>query len=72
MLHASPDQSPALAIVFRRTGQADLVLARELLRDPFWTLHAAAKLGKRAAWPPQYLRAASPGSIARTEVALED
>jgi 2,4-dienoyl-CoA reductase-like NADH-dependent reductase (Old Yellow Enzyme family) len=56
-----------------RTGQADLVLlARELLRDPYWPLHAAARLGKRASWPPQYLRAASPGSTARSEVVLED
>lgn len=64
---------PAQADHIVRTGQADLVLlARELLRDPYWPLHAAAKLGKRAAWPPQYLRAASPGSVARTEVMLED
>ena len=64
---------PAQADHIVRTGQADLVLlARELLRDPYWPLHAAAKLGKRAAWSPQYLRAASPGSVARTEVALED
>jgi 2,4-dienoyl-CoA reductase-like NADH-dependent reductase (Old Yellow Enzyme family) len=56
-----------------RTGQADLVmLARELLRDPYWPLHAAAKLGKRAAWPPQYLRAAAPGSPARNGVIADD
>jgi 2,4-dienoyl-CoA reductase-like NADH-dependent reductase (Old Yellow Enzyme family) len=41
-----------------RTGQADLVLlARELLRDPYWPLHAARKLGVDVRWPPQYLRA---------------
>jgi 2,4-dienoyl-CoA reductase-like NADH-dependent reductase (Old Yellow Enzyme family) len=42
-----------------RTGQADAVsLAREMLRDPYWPLHAAEKLGQKVAWPPQYLRAA--------------
>jgi 2,4-dienoyl-CoA reductase-like NADH-dependent reductase (Old Yellow Enzyme family) len=55
-----------------RTGQADIVLlARELLRDPYWPLHAAARLGKRAPWPPQYLRAAAAGSPVRDEVALD-
>lgn len=39
-------------------GRADLVLlARELLRDPYWPLRAAAKLGADTRWPPQYLRA---------------
>lgn len=43
-----------------RTGQADVVLlARELLRDPYWPLHAADALKEGVAWPPQYLRAAS-------------
>jgi anthraniloyl-CoA monooxygenase len=38
-------------------GRADLVaLGRPHLADPFWTLHAAAKLGYRQAdWPMQYL-----------------
>jgi 2,4-dienoyl-CoA reductase-like NADH-dependent reductase (Old Yellow Enzyme family) len=41
-----------------RTGQADLiVLARELLRDPYWPLHAAPKLLTKAQPPPQYRRA---------------
>ena len=41
-----------------RSGKADLaLLARELLRDPYWPLHAAAKLGVDVAWPPQYDRA---------------
>ncbi len=40
------------------TGQADLVLlARELLRNPHWPLHAAAALRAETAWPVQYLRA---------------
>ena len=40
-------------------GQADMVfLAREMLRDPYWPLHAAAALSESANWPQQYLRAA--------------
>jgi 2,4-dienoyl-CoA reductase-like NADH-dependent reductase (Old Yellow Enzyme family) len=43
-----------------RNGQADLVvLARQLLRDPYWPLHAAAELHAEAPWPSQYLRAKS-------------
>jgi 2,4-dienoyl-CoA reductase-like NADH-dependent reductase (Old Yellow Enzyme family) len=43
-----------------RTGQADVVLlARELLRDPYWPLHAAEKLGRPITWPAQYLRSAA-------------
>jgi len=39
-------------------GQADVVLlARELLRDPYWPLHAAKQLGAELAWPKQYERA---------------
>jgi 2,4-dienoyl-CoA reductase-like NADH-dependent reductase (Old Yellow Enzyme family) len=43
-------------------GSADVVLlARELLRDPHWPLHAAQELGVPAGegvdWPQQYLRA---------------
>ncbi len=38
--------------------KADIILlARELLRDPYWPLHAAAKLGVDIAWPKQYERA---------------
>jgi 2,4-dienoyl-CoA reductase-like NADH-dependent reductase (Old Yellow Enzyme family) len=41
-----------------RTGQADLVLlARQLLRDPYWPLRAAGELGVAVPWPPQYERA---------------
>jgi 2,4-dienoyl-CoA reductase-like NADH-dependent reductase (Old Yellow Enzyme family) len=39
-------------------GDADLVfIARELLRDPYWPLHAAHQLGVEVTWPNQYLRA---------------
>ena len=40
------------------TGQADAVfLARELLRDPYWPLHAAHQLKAEIDWPAQYARA---------------
>jgi 2,4-dienoyl-CoA reductase-like NADH-dependent reductase (Old Yellow Enzyme family) len=40
------------------TGRADVVLlARELLRNPYWPLHAAAELGDDVTWPNQYGRA---------------
>jgi hypothetical protein len=42
-----------------------VLLARELLRDPYWPLHAAQALGYAAEWPPQYLRAAPRGSRER-------
>jgi len=42
------------------TDLADaVVLARELLRDPYWPLHAAKALKVDVAWPNQYLRAKS-------------
>ncbi|HEY6911781.1 MAG TPA: NADH:flavin oxidoreductase/NADH oxidase [Myxococcales bacterium] len=41
-----------------RSGQADVVvLARQLLRDPYWPLAAAKQLGVQVRWPPQYDRA---------------
>lgn len=41
-----------------RTGQADLILlARELLRDPYWPLRAAKALGQTVEAPIQYARA---------------
>lgn len=41
-----------------RNGRADLVfLARELLRDPYWPLHAAKALHQEFAVPEQYARA---------------
>ncbi|HEY8926948.1 MAG TPA: NADH:flavin oxidoreductase/NADH oxidase [Polyangia bacterium] len=41
-----------------RAGQADLVLvARELLRDPYWPLHAARALAVELRPPVQYARA---------------
>jgi 2,4-dienoyl-CoA reductase-like NADH-dependent reductase (Old Yellow Enzyme family) len=50
-------------------GEADMVLlAREMLRDPYWPLHAAAALDEIASWPVQYLRAAPQGSTARASI----
>jgi 2,4-dienoyl-CoA reductase-like NADH-dependent reductase (Old Yellow Enzyme family) len=58
--------SPAQADQVIRSGQADCVLlARELLRDPYWPLRAARELGHPARWPVQYLRAAPPGASPR-------
>src|SRR5271167_3253589 len=51
------------------TGQADAVIvARELLRDPYWPLRAARELGQSTSWPIQYLRAAPEGAQARVPV----
>lgn len=51
--------APAQADQIIRNAQADLVLlAREMLRDPYWPLHAAQELGVSISWPAQYLRAA--------------
>lgn len=58
--------TPAQADAIIREGQADCVLlAREMLRDPYWPLHAARELGAAISWPKQYLRAAAPGTAAR-------
>lgn len=57
---------PAQADHIIRSGQADMVMiARQLLRDPYWPLAAAKALGVATSWPTQYLRAAPPGSPPR-------
>lgn len=49
---------PVQAEHILRTGQADAVLlARELLRDPYWPLHAARAVHDDIEWPQQYQRA---------------
>lgn len=49
---------PAQAEQILGTGQADAIfMARELLRDPYWPLHAARQLGVDVPWPKQYQRA---------------
>jgi 2,4-dienoyl-CoA reductase-like NADH-dependent reductase (Old Yellow Enzyme family) len=64
--------SAAQAEHILRTGQADFVLlAREMLRNPYWPLHAAEELGATAYWPIQYLRAAPAGSKARESTVIQ-
>ena len=41
-----------------QSGKADMIfLARQMLRDPYFPLHAAKELGVDVKWPDQYLRA---------------
>lgn len=50
--------TPEQAEQILQDGQADaILLARELLRDPYWPLHAARTLGVDVEWPNQYARA---------------
>jgi 2,4-dienoyl-CoA reductase-like NADH-dependent reductase (Old Yellow Enzyme family) len=61
-LITTPDQANAIVA----SGQADCVLlARELLRDPYWPLRAARELGHPIDWVPQYLRAAPANATRR-------
>lgn len=61
--------APAQADEIIRSDQADLVLlAREMLRDPYWPLHAAEKLDTEISWPPQYLRAAHSATRSRGSI----
>lgn len=63
----SPEQADQIV----RTGQSDVVLlARELLRDPYWPLHAAEVLRQPMSWPAQYLRAAHRDTVRREPVAV--
>jgi 2,4-dienoyl-CoA reductase-like NADH-dependent reductase (Old Yellow Enzyme family) len=65
--------SPVQAEHILVTGQADAVMiARELLRDPYWPLRAARELGQPTSWPVQYLRAAPEGSQGRVPVDLKN
>jgi 2,4-dienoyl-CoA reductase-like NADH-dependent reductase (Old Yellow Enzyme family) len=49
---------PHQAEMILQKEQADLIIiARQLLRDPYWPLHAAKALGDAADVPVQYLRA---------------
>jgi len=49
-----PEQAEHILV----TEQADAVLlAREMLRHPYWPLHAATTLGEEVPWPDQYARA---------------
>ncbi len=56
---------PQQANTIVKEGQADLVLlAREMLRDPYFALHAAHALGAKVEAPKQYVRAFS-GAVIR-------
>ena len=58
---------PAQADQIIRTHQADVVLlARELLREPYWPLRAATELHQPASYPVQYERAAQ-GKVQRRQ-----
>jgi 2,4-dienoyl-CoA reductase-like NADH-dependent reductase (Old Yellow Enzyme family) len=53
-LVTSPEQAEQIVA----TGEADAVLlAREMLRNPYWPLTAARRLGAEVPWPKQYERA---------------
>ena len=57
-MKSAPSLSPEHIVA---TGQADaVVMAREMLRDPYFPLRAARELGQEITWPSQYLRARSP------------
>ena len=67
-LITEPDQAQAIVA----EGRADIVLlARELLRDPYWPFHAATTLGQgeRLSIPPQYERGW--GRLPRREATAE-
>jgi 2,4-dienoyl-CoA reductase-like NADH-dependent reductase (Old Yellow Enzyme family) len=49
--------SPDLAEQVLANGQADIVvMARAMLNDPYWPLHAAKALKAKVPWPVQYER----------------
>lgn len=59
---------PVQANAIIQQGEADMVLlARAMLRDPYWPLHAAA-LGDTISWPVQYLRSAPHDSAPRLAI----
>ncbi len=65
--------SPVQAEHIIATGQADaVIIARELLRDPYWPLRAARELAQPVSWAVQYIRAAPEGSQARVAVDLKN
>ncbi|OFW44910.1 MAG: oxidoreductase [Acidobacteria bacterium RIFCSPLOWO2_12_FULL_67_14b] len=65
--------APLQAELIVATGQADAVLlARELLRDPYFPLRAARELGQDITWPAQYLRAGPKDARPRAAVNVPD
>ena len=60
---------PAQADHIIRSGQADVVLlAREMLHDPYFALRAARELKQVVPWPVQYTRAADGKAPVRSAV----
>ena len=53
------EASQADALIAEERADA-VLLARELLRNPYWPLQAAHRLGQTVNWPRQYLRAMPP------------
>ena len=50
--------APEFADEIIRNGRAAMVaLGRELLRNPYWPLRAAAMLGSEIGWPGPYVKA---------------
>jgi len=61
--------SPIQAEHIVGSGQADAVLmAREMLRDPYFPMRAARELGQEITWPAQYLRAGPQGAKPRPPI----
>ncbi|MEO7157917.1 MAG: NADH:flavin oxidoreductase/NADH oxidase [Vicinamibacterales bacterium] len=61
--------SPTQAEHIVGSGQADAVLlAREMLRDPYFPMRAARELGQNLTWPVQYLRAGPHGAKPRPPI----
>ena len=64
-LITTPEQAEEIV----SSSRADAVLlARELLRDPYFPMRAAAALGQDITWPAQYLRAGPPAAKPRHPV----
>ncbi len=60
---------PSQAEQIVASGQADAVLlARELLRDPYFPLRAARELEQEITWPAQYLRAGPKSATVRRPI----
>ncbi|WP_413586680.1 NADH:flavin oxidoreductase/NADH oxidase [Bdellovibrio sp. HCB274] len=52
-LITDPQQAEEILV----SDKADIIfIAREMLRDPYWPLHAAKKMGVNVTWPIQYGR----------------
>ncbi|MHB1841935.1 MAG: NADH:flavin oxidoreductase/NADH oxidase [Sulfobacillus sp.] len=66
-LITAPEQASRII----ESGQADLVLlARAMLRNPYWPMTAAQELGAEVRWPNQYLRARPKVPVARNTASV--